>query len=1047
MIIARGQITIAVVNDGKDGAQGVPGLSLANGKSLYRDLTFDSGMNGCNVYNNAANGAVTIARVAKSADNPYNRAVYEMEVKTAGKATPGRGGFYQVVQSRANAVFVRRVIAKIPVGYTLTNAQNNMGTDWKVTWLTGRAGTGRFAEYMYMYTCGFNGSFSTGGHLYLNGGAEATADAPLTWRVASCETYDMTAGGSGVIKDTAVTYAVSEQGTTPPKDGWSASIPTVPRGQYLWTRVVTAYMDGETVTSYSVGMMGDKGDKGDAGADAVTVTAAPAAVVLGAVRNTDGSYTADVSAGNTAQLRVMKGTADVTAACAFIVERAVNCTAAVSTAGLVTVTAVARRTADGHTVPYTDAAVTVAAVYAADKKTYRATVAVHVEMSAVWGGLETAVSGLESRYTELSTTVDGLPLKNANELARYTSEIRQTARDLSLKVGRTLVGRTNLIRGSALYRPGEGIYADADGSSRTEMLGGADGMNCYHAVVTYSGSTQPKAGLWCTGTGSVTNIRVARGKTYLLSCLVKKGDTKGAVTAEVYYKDKAGDGTPARKGNVATGDFTPAATGAWELMTLPFAIPEAAGSEFVEVAVWLTTAEKGATAECRLCQPMLCEGDTYTGWSLSEQDRDYVGGNMLGGSKELLLTGGTPFLTVKGTVQDGAYGGCAVVTGASTGKQVDLLTWSGLTCEADTDYTLSFTARGTGRMYVYLHNNSDASTVYTESVQGVTTANGWSAVAVTLADAWQRYWVHFHTQTADAIAATENASLVYSCIVGRLQNAGARAWIAQPKLEKGAHMTDWTAQAATFVEDRGLAAGLLDTGIDIQAGTITATADNFTVRNNDGVTTAAVDRYGSLTAGSVHTENADKSMRVDIEGGMLNITTAASEAGIRIGLDEDGMPLLIFTNKDGTVGYIVSAGGAKDNPVIVQGIELVGTPAGSFTASEGTLGLGSVKKKVYMLSYRLALTVRNKSGNAKRITADTVRVTVAGPSGQKWTMTSDADQIVLNGGTLDMTYTFAVTVAATAGDGTAVTVPDKAAYTVALENGKKIGEGTISKTT
>ena len=175
---------------GPQGPQGQTGASLTNGKSLYRDVFFNQNTNGLSVYNNSSNTNVSITRQAKSSDNPYKEAVYEIMVKTIGTASPGLGGVVQRIDSRANAVFIRRIIAKIPTGYSIKQAENSMGTGYKIEWLTSRAGTGRFTEYIYRYTCGASGSFSNGGHMYIEGAA-ATSDKPVTWYIASCETYDM----------------------------------------------------------------------------------------------------------------------------------------------------------------------------------------------------------------------------------------------------------------------------------------------------------------------------------------------------------------------------------------------------------------------------------------------------------------------------------------------------------------------------------------------------------------------------------------------------------------------------------------------------------------------------------------------------------------------------------------------------------------------------------------------------------------------------------------------------------------------------------------
>jgi len=62
------------------------------------------------------------------------------------------------------------------------------------------------------------------------------------------------------ITSQTVTYQVSTSGTVTPSGTWNSSIPTVPQGQYLWTRTVTNFSDGRSpVYSYSVSRMGMDG--------------------------------------------------------------------------------------------------------------------------------------------------------------------------------------------------------------------------------------------------------------------------------------------------------------------------------------------------------------------------------------------------------------------------------------------------------------------------------------------------------------------------------------------------------------------------------------------------------------------------------------------------------------------------------------------------------------------------------------------------------------------------------------------------------------------
>lgn len=81
---------------------------------------------------------------------------------------------------------------------------------------------------------------------------------------------DGIAGKDGVgIASTEIMYAGSESSNLAPTSGWSAEIPTVPQGHYLWTRTLWRYTDKTTETGYSVSRIGADGPKGDPGRDGV----------------------------------------------------------------------------------------------------------------------------------------------------------------------------------------------------------------------------------------------------------------------------------------------------------------------------------------------------------------------------------------------------------------------------------------------------------------------------------------------------------------------------------------------------------------------------------------------------------------------------------------------------------------------------------------------------------------------------------------------------------------------------------------------------------
>ncbi len=195
---------------------------IYTGTSLFKDQTFTSGLNGTNVYNNSGNGTVTNTRVAKSSDAPTSSS-YMMQIRTSGTASPGLGGFYFGNGTAANKEFVTRIIAKIPLGYTLEFATNATGSTGMVReWLTSQAGTGKFEEYVFRLKCGSDGSFSSTNFYYLNGPA-ATASNPVTWYVAFADVIDTGINGTensiifAATDNVGVTgYGINQSSTSAP---------------------------------------------------------------------------------------------------------------------------------------------------------------------------------------------------------------------------------------------------------------------------------------------------------------------------------------------------------------------------------------------------------------------------------------------------------------------------------------------------------------------------------------------------------------------------------------------------------------------------------------------------------------------------------------------------------------------------------------------------------------------------------------------------------------------------------------------------------------
>ena len=106
---------------------------------------------------------------------------------------------------------------------------------------------------------------------------DITINKVFSWSIAfrgqdGQDGQDGADGTSVTVSSTSVTYQNSTSGTTVPTESWSASIPSVPAGQYLWTKTVVNYSDGKSTTAYSVSRSGTDGSDGSDGADGTSVT-------------------------------------------------------------------------------------------------------------------------------------------------------------------------------------------------------------------------------------------------------------------------------------------------------------------------------------------------------------------------------------------------------------------------------------------------------------------------------------------------------------------------------------------------------------------------------------------------------------------------------------------------------------------------------------------------------------------------------------------------------------------------------------------------------
>lgn len=120
------------------------------------------------------------------------------------------------------------------------------GVDFSTTDPTNRAFTGYYTDFEMI---------------------DSTDPSKYEWqRTKGDSGKDGVAGKDGVgLKSTSISYASHTNASTPPSTGWNTQVPTVPAGQYLWTKTVWNYTDNTSETGYSVARMGQDGVKGNDG--------------------------------------------------------------------------------------------------------------------------------------------------------------------------------------------------------------------------------------------------------------------------------------------------------------------------------------------------------------------------------------------------------------------------------------------------------------------------------------------------------------------------------------------------------------------------------------------------------------------------------------------------------------------------------------------------------------------------------------------------------------------------------------------------------------
>lgn len=636
-----------------------------------------------------------------------------------------------------------------------------------------------------------------------------------------------------------------------------------------------------------------------------------------------------------------------------------NCGATVNTdTGVVTITSVRKQsvTVDGQTVEVscTSGSVTVMATDPTTKTTYVKTIPFSVDVAKFNGGLKADNKTLKSQYKELTNN------GSITDLKEYRSEILQSAREISLHVSEKRAGRRNLLVGSACRKYGDGFtymsgsetqYYDGYPLEQIEINSGIDGVNCIHCRTKRTGTdSYHLSGFSWNGISPQGNIKLEKGKNYVLSFYAKTPTPNDIYfIAEVLYQGSKIDTSRPAKYDGPTGHsttFSVSEANKWELFTVKVSVPSNAKYEYEEINIFARVVQSDFFVDGYICKPMLEEGEEYNGWTLSEQDYDYVGGNLLDGTGTLTKTGNVEVLDETAVNQGGYNNESASVVAKLPPTTLigDFLQYStkDMGLKVGEDCVLSFYARAAsgyahGGLQCYLYSPSTGNVMTESSHEKLdflyNPGDGDLYTRITPTTAWKRYWVHWrpmgnvpqhilfrlvrpgtYKESYDPSTSYNVGDVVlyggtyYVCQkAGSGYEPGASSYweatvfaieIARPKLEVGATMTEWTAKRADMVDKQALYA----TGINIDSKEIILTASNTKFRDNDGKEMAVIDHDGLRATKIATTDNGGG--HTEISG---NTTVWYNKDGVTPGIkvfyDAAGVPHFQFCNSEGKVMY------------------------------------------------------------------------------------------------------------------------------------------------
>ena len=662
--------------------------------------------------------------------------------------------------------------------------------------------------------------------------------------------------------------------------------------------VVTDGEQGEDGKPGTDGKPGADGADGWDGKDAAVVVINPSVLTVDTVKDGSGNPRVDCSGEKVkAEVRIEREGVSIVNECdRYEVVDKMGCTAHIADGGTsrmrIVIDSITRdEYMVGSTkryIPRTTATATVRIHCSTNNSYYYATLTVNVNVSAVWSELTITSEKLSSNYTKISNSVEGM----RQELTQYDSKIEQTARNIALKVSQTAVGRKNLLVGSDFrkqsdkwagndsYRPYISVLNQYGGCNSVVLENGA---NTYHGLDFF-------------------RVPVKTGK-YTAGIMAKFNGKPESGSFAIYVARK--DAADKQIGNNSwiPVDVSNVVVGQWSLYSTSFDIEDKC--KMIDLCFVYTN-----NPTAWFAQPMLVEGDEYVGWSLSEEDAEYIGGNLLDNTDTLVQGGNLVVANGNLYTDANSYKGFPTrqvnLLNASDNNRV-VLQWdleSGDVVKQGQDYMLSFWAKGKGvfDLLFYKDGNQNIFVEKSNDYGGNTSTDTYGTATIKLKDdySWQQYWVHWRVMGSNL-----PKYVLIRC------NKGTDMYVSQPKLEYGATVTEYRATKTDYIEDKSVAGKLLDTGIDLVHRKITMTADTAEFRANNGKTMAVFTADGLNTSlvKAERLETKGEEAVVKIADGMISVYGRANAPNIRFGVNAEGYAVMEYYDNAGNLLYDLGPAG------------------------------------------------------------------------------------------------------------------------------------------